>query len=86
MNKTIYLILIAFIINLPFGYMRAKSRKFSTAWFLYIHIPVPFIIAARWILGLGILAIPFSLTADIAGQLVGGKFYQKKKQNNTPHV
>ena len=86
MSNHIWLISFAFLTNLPFGYMRAKSKKYSFAWFLYIHIPVPFIIAARWLWGLGIWAIPFSLTADIAGQLVGGKFYQKQNVKKSNHV
>jgi len=72
--KILILMIFAFVLNLPFGYLRAKSRKFSFAWFFYIHFPVPFVIFARYFLGLNIYVIPFSLAADVAGQIVGGKF------------
>ena len=31
--------LLTLLINLPFGYMRKKTRKFSLKWFLCIHLP-----------------------------------------------
>jgi hypothetical protein len=36
-----------FLLNLPFGYWRANVKKYSLQWVLAIHMPVPFIIAAR---------------------------------------
>jgi len=42
-----------FLLNIPFGYWRAHVRKFSTQWFLAIHIPVPFIVALRLLSGIG---------------------------------
>ena len=50
------LILIActvFLLNIPFGYWRANVRRFSTQWFLAIHIPVPIIVALRLFSGIG---------------------------------
>ncbi|MFO7668164.1 MAG: hypothetical protein R6W31_00760 [Bacteroidales bacterium] len=45
--------MLVFVLNIPFGYWRANVRKFSTQWFLAIHIPVPFIIALRLLSGIG---------------------------------
>jgi len=44
---------IVFLLNIPFGYWRANVRRFSTQWFLAIHIPVPFIVALRLLSGIG---------------------------------
>jgi len=44
---------IVFLLNIPFGYWRANVRRFSTQWFLAIHIPVPFVVALRFLSGIG---------------------------------
>jgi len=44
---------IVFLLNIPFGYWRANVHRFSTQWFLAIHIPVPFIVALRFLSGIG---------------------------------
>jgi hypothetical protein len=69
------LILSAFtlLINLPFGRARAKTRKYSLRWFLYIHIPIPIIFVARTISHVGIKYIPIFAVAAIAGQVIGGR-------------
>ncbi|TFH27454.1 MAG: hypothetical protein E4H10_03820 [Bacteroidia bacterium] len=53
MSKLILIAILVFILNIPFGYWRANVRKFSTQWFLAIHIPVPFIVALRLLSGIG---------------------------------
>ncbi|MBI5885792.1 MAG: hypothetical protein HZB85_04330 [Deltaproteobacteria bacterium] len=70
----IILMLAAFVLNLPFGYLRAPTKKFSVKWFAYIHLPIPFIIALRLLAGMSYRIIPLLIVAAIAGQLVGGKF------------
>ena len=37
----------AFLVNLPFGYWRERTVKFSPAWFVAVHAAVPLIIALR---------------------------------------
>jgi hypothetical protein len=66
---------LVFLINVPFGYWRSRVRKFSLQWVLAIHIPVPFVIACRLILGLGwhLVAFPVLIAAFFVGQLAGGK-------------
>ena len=70
----IILMLAAFILNLPFGYLRAPAKKFSVKWFAYIHLPIPFIIVLRLFAGMSYRIIPLLIVAAIAGQVVGGKF------------
>ena len=53
MSKLIIISLIVFVLNIPFGYWRANVRRFSTQWFLAIHIPVPFIVGLRLLSGIG---------------------------------
>ncbi|MBI3754530.1 MAG: hypothetical protein HY266_10895 [Deltaproteobacteria bacterium] len=69
---------IALILNLPFGYLRSTAKKFSLKWFLYIHIPIPFVILMRVWLGFGYKAIPLLLVGSMLGQLLGGYFNRVK--------
>ena len=53
MMKLFLVGLMVLIINIPFGYWRANSKRFSMQWFLAIHIPVVFVIALRLVSHLG---------------------------------
>ena len=72
------LLLIVFLFNLPFGYIRSKSAKFSRRWMIAIHIPVPFVFLLRVFSGLNWTAIPLLVLSDIAGQIVGGKLNRRE--------
>lgn len=65
-----------FALNLPFGYWRAGLRKFSPAWFLAIHAPVPLVIGLRVALGLPFRwsMLPLFVAAYFAGQFVGSRW------------
>lgn len=63
----------AFVLNLPFGYLRGKSKKFSFQWFLYIHLPIPFVIVFRLLAGFSMKIVPIVLAASILGQVVGAR-------------
>ena len=67
--------LLVFLLNLPFGYWRASSKKFSRQWFLAVHLPVPLVIALRLYSGLGwkLISFPVLVGAFFLGQFVGGK-------------
>ena len=67
--------LLAFLLNLPFGYWRASVRKLSRQWFLAVHLPVPLVIALRVFSGLGWkpVSFPVLVLAFFLGQFVGGK-------------
>ncbi len=71
------LMLIVFLINLPFGYLRSKATKFSRRWMMAVHIPVPFVFLLRMLSGFGLTVIPLLVLSDIAGQIVGGKLRLK---------
>ncbi|MFB6317612.1 hypothetical protein [Saccharicrinis sp. FJH54] len=70
------LALVVFIINLPFGFWRGKTKKFSFKWFLFIHLPIPAIILLRIYSGVGFAFItyPVLLTSFFMGQFVGRKY------------
>ncbi|MFQ5480905.1 MAG: hypothetical protein ACE5DW_06475 [Thermodesulfobacteriota bacterium] len=77
----ILLTLFAFVINLPFGYLRGKSKKFSFQWFLYIHLPIPFVIVFRLIAGFSMKIVPIILAASILGQIVGARLDRFRSTN-----
>ena len=60
--------------NLPFGYWRSRVPKLSRQWFLAIHLPVPIVIALRFLTGLGWhwTTFPVLISAFFLGQLLGG--------------
>ncbi len=74
------LMLVVFIINLPFGYMRSKATKFSRQWIMAIHIPVPFVFLLRIFSGLNWTVIPLLVLSDVAGQLAGGRLRKRDAQ------
>jgi hypothetical protein len=74
MSKLWIIALVVFLLNLPFGYLRASARRLSLKWFLAIHVPVPGVIALRLLSGVGWRATTFVVlvAAFSAGQLLGG--------------
>lgn len=72
------LTLIALILNLPFGYIRSTTKKFSLKWFICIHIPIPIVILMRIWLGFSYQAIPLLFIGSMLGQLLGGYFNKVK--------
>jgi len=71
------LILFAFAVNVPLGYLRQNYRKFTFGWYFYIHISIPLIIYLRIKAGFSWMFIPLTLGAAVAGQLVGGRLNRK---------
>ncbi len=69
----IELMLVVFLINLPFGYWRFKAARFSRRWMMAVHIPVPFVFLLRIFSGFGLSAIPLIMLSFAAGQFAGGK-------------
>ena len=67
------LMLIVFLINIPFGYIRSNAAKFSRKWMMAVHIPVPFIFLLRIFSGFNWTVIPLLVLSDVAGQIAGGK-------------
>lgn len=67
------LMLAVFLINLPFGYLRSSTVRFSRKWMMAVHIPVPFVFLLRIFSGFGLTVIPLLVLSNIAGQIAGGK-------------
>lgn len=76
------LIIAAFVLNLPFGYFRVKTKKFSIQWFLYIHLPIPAIFILRNLAGFGFKIVPLMVAGAVAGQLVGGRLNRARVTGN----
>lgn len=64
-----------FALNIPFGWWRAGVRKFSPAWFVAIHAPVPVVVGLRYALGLPFrwITLPVFVAAYFGGQFVGAR-------------
>jgi len=64
---------LTFMLNMPFGYLRGKAKRFSFKWFLYIHLPIPFVLLARILSNIDMTYIPLFMLAAVIGQVRGGK-------------
>ncbi|QZE13844.1 hypothetical protein K4L44_15040 [Halosquirtibacter laminarini] len=63
------------IFNIPFGYYRTYTKKFSFYWFVTIHLPVPFVIWFRSLNGISLTwaLAPFLFGSYFLGQYIGKK-------------
>jgi len=63
------------VLNVPFGFWRAGTTKFSLPWFLAVHVPVPLAIGLRLAAGLGwrLTTLPLFVAAFFTGQFLGGR-------------
>lgn len=68
------LILLSLCINLPLGYLRERSQRFSLGWLFYVHASIPAVMLMRIKSGFTWKVIPLTLAAVVVGQLLGGKF------------
>ncbi|MDO3378805.1 hypothetical protein [Geoalkalibacter halelectricus] len=75
------LLIFALGVNVPLGYLRQGARKYSLAWFTYIHLSIPFIILWRLAEGLGWEIVPFTLGCALLGQFLGGRL---RRDNTMP--
>ena len=73
----ISLLLFALLSNIPLGYLRMGSPKYSLRWFVYIHLSVPFIIGLRIANNISWQMIPFSIALAVAGQMIGSRLYRR---------
>lgn len=74
------LLLLAFVTNLPLGYLREGSPRYSLRWFVYIHLSIPLIVAVRLAYGFGWHIVPLSIACAVAGQLVGGRLRRRQQR------
>lgn len=64
---------LTFMLNLYFGYLRSKTKRFSFKWFLCIHVPIPLVVLARVFSHIDFHYIPVFVLAAFTGQVVGGR-------------
>ena len=74
------LVILAFLISVPCGYIRQNYEKYSFMWFLLIHLPIPFIVLLRIEAGFDWHVIPLTLAGSVAGQIVGGVVSRRRKR------
>ena len=72
------LLAFATLSNIPLGYLRMGSPRYSIRWFVYIHLSVPFIIGLRISSHISWQAIPFSIALAVAGQMIGSRLYRRR--------
>lgn len=66
---------LVFLLNVPFGFWREGTRKFSWQWILAIHLPVPLVVLLRVYSGLGWrpVSFPVLIGAFFLGQYAGAR-------------
>jgi len=74
-------IMFAFLVNMPLGYLRRNYEKFTFGWYFYVHISIPAIIYVRIKAGFSWKLIPLTLAGAVAGQLLGGRLYGRVKKD-----
>ncbi|RUM42159.1 MAG: hypothetical protein DSY34_02435 [Desulfurobacterium sp.] len=78
MESLIFATVITFLMNTPFGWLREGAKKFSLPWFLYVHFPIPFIIALRLRLGIPWKFAPLLILIAVLGQYVGARLRRRQ--------
>lgn len=76
----ITIILAAVALNIPFGYIREASLKFSFKWLFWIHASIPFLVYLRFKLMINPWFIPMTIFFAVLGQMIGSRL---KKQRMT---
>lgn len=76
------LVVAAFLVSIPCGYLRESCRKFSLPWLFLAHLPIPLVVHLRHLAGFSWKVIPFTLLAAVGGQMVGG-WYKRRNAHGT---
>ena len=63
----------ALAVNIPLGYAREGSRRFSIGWFVCVHLSVPLIAWLRLENHVSAWGIPAFVACAVLGQITGGK-------------
>lgn len=64
---------LTFMLNVPFGFLRQRTRRLSFNWFLCIHAPIPIVLLGRLFSHLDVRYVPIFIAAALIGQIWGGK-------------
>jgi hypothetical protein len=80
MTSFVLLLLLTFVVNLPFGYWREGVVKFSPAWFVAVHAAVPVVIVSRFALGVEFewAKLPLMVAAYFGGQWLGARLRRRR--------
>ncbi|HEY3489549.1 MAG TPA: hypothetical protein VGK27_05430 [Candidatus Deferrimicrobiaceae bacterium] len=68
----------ALVCNVPLGYLREGVRKFSPAWFLFVHLSIPLIAGFRIFNHLHNWVIPVFIACAVVGQILGGRLRRRR--------
>ena len=74
--------LTALSVNVPLGYLREGARRYSVAWFMYIHLSIPLIAFLRISSHMSPWFIPLFIVCAVAGQWVGGRIRRRGAQGS----
>ena len=68
-------------VNLPFGFWREGTRRFSIPWFLAVHGAVPLVVLLRLAFGMGFRweLLPFFVAAYFGGQTLGARWRRRMR-------
>ncbi|KAB2962848.1 MAG: hypothetical protein F9K16_08075 [Thermoanaerobaculia bacterium] len=79
MGSILLVAVLILLVNLPFGYWRATTRKFSPAWFVAVHGAVPIAVGLRWLAGVGFRwsLLPLFVAAYFGGQILGSRLRRR---------
>jgi hypothetical protein len=72
----------ALVLNLPLGYLREGQRKYSLAWFVYVHLSIPVIAYLRIANHVTSWLIPFFILCAIGGQIAGGRARRRAEKGS----
>lgn len=67
------------VLNVPLGYLREGRRKYSAAWFLYVHLSIPLIVYLRVANHVTPWLIPVFILCALGGQILGGTIRRRTK-------
>ncbi len=73
MIKVSLIAVVAFLLNLPFGILRTRYKKFSAGWLLCIHAPIPVVALLRITTKTHWKFIPVFLATSVLGQVMGAR-------------
>lgn len=71
------LAVVALAVNIPLGYARETSQRFSLKWLFWIHASIPLIIYLRVTLGTSSFFIPITIFFAVMGQVLGSLYRRK---------
>jgi len=66
------------LLNIPFGFWRDGTKRFTLPWLLAVHLPVPIVVGLRVLSTLGwrFTTFPVLIGSFLLGQFLGGKLHQ----------